>query len=90
MSGGGQTHGRGGHSGNGANVTLHPQGHGGSGRGNEHRNTFYGGGKHHGSGNQSLSVPRTSIGSHMGGQGGNGHHRDASLHVNKRSGFSYF
>ena len=81
-----------GHSGSGASVTLQHPGHGGTGRSMEHNNarnaTFYGG-KHQGSGNQSLSVPRTSIGSHIGGQGG-AHHRDASLHVQKRSGFSYF
>lgn len=78
------------HNGNGAVTLQHPSQQPAQARGHDHRTTFYGA-KHGSNQNQSLSVPRSSIGSHvMGASPGNGHHRDASVHLNKRSGFSYF
>jgi len=58
-------------------------------RNHDPRTTFYGGKHNQGSGNQSLSLPRSSIVSHMVAPTGS-HQRDASVHLTKRSGFSYF
>ena len=78
-----------------ATLQHHPHGaHNASGlRNHDHRTTFYGGKHGQGSGNpQSLSLPRSSIASHIVSQqhAGHGHQRDASVHLTKRSGFSYF